>query len=48
MSNLVWREVSLPIAGGWNWMSTVLLFSPGQSMILCVYKIVPKGIAQNE
>ena len=26
--------VTLHIAGGWNWMSTVLLFNPGHSMIL--------------
>jgi len=25
---------SLHIAGGWNWMSTVVLFNPGHSMIL--------------
>jgi len=25
---------TLHIAGGWNWMSTVVLFNPGHSMIL--------------
>ena len=25
---------TLHIAGGWNWMSTVLLFNPGYSMML--------------
>jgi len=25
---------ALHIAGGWNWMSTVVLFNPGHSMIL--------------
>ena len=26
---------TLHIAGGWNWMSIVVLFNPGHSMILC-------------
>jgi len=27
--------VTLHIAGGWIWMSIVVLFNPGHSMILC-------------
>ena len=34
LGSLVWWLVTLHIAGGWNWMSTVLLFNPGHSMIL--------------
>ena len=26
--------VTLHIAGGWNWMSIVVLFNPGHSMVL--------------
>jgi len=34
VGSLVWWLVILHIAGGWNWMSTVVLFNPGHSMIL--------------
>jgi len=34
LGSLVWWLATLHIAGGWNWMSTVVLFSPGHSMIL--------------
>ena len=34
LGSLVWWLVTLHIAGGWNWMSTVVLFNPGCSMIL--------------
>ena len=33
-SNLVWWEVSLPIAGGWNDMILHVLSNPNHSMIL--------------
>ena len=32
-SLVCWLE-TLHIAGGWNWMSIVVLFNPGHSMIL--------------
>jgi len=31
--------VTLHIAGGWNWMSSVVLFNPGHSMILWFYDL---------
>ena len=34
LGSLVWWLATLHIAGGWNWMSTVVLFSPGHSRIL--------------
>jgi len=34
LGSLVCWLVTLHIAGGWNWMSTVLLFNPGHSMVL--------------
>ena len=34
LGSLGWWLVTLHIAGGWNWMSTVVLFNPGHSMIL--------------
>ena len=34
LGSLVWWLATLHIAGGWNWMSVVVLFNPGQSMIL--------------
>ena len=34
LGSLVWWLVTLHIAGGWNWMSIVVLFNPGHSMIL--------------
>ena len=34
LGSLVCWLVTLHIAGGWNWMSIVLLFNPGHSMIL--------------
>jgi len=34
VSNLVLREVSLPIAGGWNYMILKVPSSPNHSMIL--------------
>ena len=34
LGSLVCWLATLHIAGGWNWMSTVLLFNPGHSMIL--------------
>jgi len=34
LGSLVCWLVTLHIAGGWNWMSVVVLFNPGQSMIL--------------
>jgi len=34
LGSLVWWLATLHIAGGWNWMSTVVLFNPGHSMIL--------------
>ena len=33
VSNLVWREESLPIAGSWNWMILKVPFNPNHSMI---------------
>ena len=32
LGSMVWWLVTLHTAGGWNWMSTVVLFSPGHSM----------------
>ena len=32
--SLVWWLATLHIAGGWNWMSIVVLFNPGHSIIL--------------
>jgi len=34
LGSLVCWLVTLHIAGGWNWMSTVVLFNPGHAMIL--------------
>ena len=34
LGSLVCWLVTLHIAGGWNWMSIVLLSNPGHSMIL--------------
>ena len=35
VSNLVWWEVSLPIAGGWNEVISKVPSNPNHSMILC-------------
>jgi len=34
LGSLVWWLATLHIAGGGNWMSTVVLFNPGHSIIL--------------
>jgi len=34
LGSLVWWLATLHIAGGWNWMSIVVLFNPGRSVIL--------------
>ena len=34
LGSLVWWLATLHIAGGWNWVSIVVLFNPGHSMIL--------------
>ena len=34
LGNLVWWEVSLPMAGGWNWMSFKVPSNPNHSVIL--------------
>jgi len=34
LGSLVCWLVTLHIAGGWNWMITVVLFNPGHAMIL--------------
>ena len=34
LGSLVCWLATLHIAGGWNWMSTVILFNPGHSIIL--------------
>jgi len=34
LGSLGWWLVTLHIAGGWNWMITVVLFNPGHSIIL--------------
>ena len=34
LGSLVWWLATLHIAGGWNWMSIVVLFNPGHSIIL--------------
>ena len=31
---------TLHIAGGWNWMSIVVLFNPGHSVILCISEVM--------
>jgi len=33
LGSLGWWLATLHIAGGWNWMSTVVLFNPGHSMV---------------
>ena len=35
LGSLVCWLATLHIAGGWNWMSIVVLFNPGHSVILC-------------
>ena len=32
LGSLAWWLVTLHIAGGWNWMSIVVLFNPGYSI----------------
>ena len=34
LGSLVWWLAPLHIAGGWNWMSTVVLCNPGHSMVV--------------
>ena len=34
LGSLVCWLVTLHIAGGWNWMSIMVLFNPGLSMVL--------------
>ncbi len=34
LGSLVWWLATLHIAGGWNWMSTVVLFNPGHSRMI--------------
>ena len=34
LGSLIWWLAILHIAGGWNWMSIVVLFNPGLSMII--------------
>jgi len=34
LGSLDWWFAALHIAGGWNWMSIVVLFIPGHSIIL--------------
>jgi len=34
LGSLVWWLATLHIAGGWNWMSTVVLFNPSHSVFL--------------
>ena len=34
LGSLVCWLVTLHTAGGWNWMSTVVLFNPGHSVML--------------
>ena len=41
LGSLVCWLVTLHIAGGWNWMSIVVLFNPGHSIILWSYDCVP-------
>jgi len=40
LGSLVCWLATLHIAGGWNWMSIVVLCNPGHSMILRSLKIV--------
>jgi len=40
LGSLVWWSVTLHIAGGWNYMSIVVLFNPGHSVILCLRNLV--------
>ena len=35
VSNLVYREVSLPIAGGWNYVILKVPSNPNHFMLLC-------------
>ena len=37
LGSLVWWLVTLHVAGGWNWMVSEDLFSPGHSMILWLF-----------
>ena len=34
LGSLGWWLLTLHIAGGWNWMSIVVLCNPGRSMVL--------------
>ena len=34
LGSLVWWLATLHIGGSWNWVSIVVLFNPGHSMIL--------------
>ena len=34
LGNLGWWEVSLPMAGGWNWVGFKVLPNPNHSVIL--------------
>ena len=34
LGSLVWWLMTLHTAEGWNWMSIVVLFNPGHSMVL--------------
>ena len=43
LGSLVWWLATLHIAGGWNWMITVVLFNPGHSMILRLSHPLPEA-----
>ena len=40
LGNLVWWEVSLPRAGGWNWMDFKAPSNPNHSMSLRIISIL--------
>ena len=40
LGSLVWWLVTLHMVGGWNWMSTVVLFNPGYSMIPSIVSLI--------
>jgi len=48
LGSLVCWLATLHTAGGWNWMSIVVLCNPGHSVILCWFSLallVPFGIS---
>jgi len=47
LGSLVCWLVTLHIAGGWNWMSIVVLFNPGHSMVLWIAFFISVGYSSD-